>query len=169
MTEEEMTGVYKHPKIKALVNFSHGEGFGLPMFEAAYNGLPVIAPAWGGQCDFLYMDTKSKKGKEKKTPMFTTVPYEIKPIQKEAVWDGVLQADSQWCFPKEWAAKKALRSVMKEYGAAQSKAKKLQNWVKKEYSQDKQFEKMVDAVYEKELQELLGNVEEFFNDVRTST
>ncbi len=146
MTEEEMAGLYKHPKIKALVSFTHGEGFGLPMFEAAYNGVPVVAPAWGGQCDFLYMNTKSKKGKEKKTPMFTTVPFEIKPIQKEAVWDGVLQTDSQWCFPKEWAAKKALRSVVKEYGAAQSKAKKLQNWVKKEYSQDKQFEKMVETI-----------------------
>ena len=147
MTEEEMTGVYNHPKIKALVNFSHGEGFGLPMFEAAYNGVPVVAPAWGGQCDFLYINTKSKKGKEKKTPMFTTVPFEIKPIQKEAVWDGVLQADSQWCFPKEWAAKKALRSVVKEYGAAQSKAKKLQNWVKKEFSQDKQFFKMAQVIH----------------------
>ena len=84
MTEEEVHGLYCHPKIKALINIAHGEGFGLPIFEAAYNGLPVISPAWGGQCDFLYMPLKNKKGKTKKTPMFSTVPFDIKPIQKRS-------------------------------------------------------------------------------------
>ena len=68
--EEEMTYLYNHPKIKALISMSHGEGFGLPMFEAAYNGLPVIATDWGGQCDFLYMSDKNKK----KKAMFTKIP-----------------------------------------------------------------------------------------------
>ena len=43
MEEEELHGLYINPKIKAIVNFGHGEGFGLPLFEAAYSGLPVIA------------------------------------------------------------------------------------------------------------------------------
>ena len=40
MTEDEVHNLYVHPKIKAIVNFAHGEGFGLPLFEAAYCGLP---------------------------------------------------------------------------------------------------------------------------------
>ena len=74
--------------------------FGLPLFEAAYNGLPLVSPAWGGQCDFTYMDIKDKTGKIKNTAMFTTVAYDMKPVQKEAHWEGVIQPDSQWCFPK---------------------------------------------------------------------
>ena len=148
MTEQEITGLYQHPKIKTLISIAHGEGFGLPMFEAAYNALPVISPAWGGQCDFLYMPVKNKSGKTKNTPMFTMVPYDIKPIQKEAHWEGVLQTDSQWCYAKEWAYKKSLRSVVKEYGSAKSKAKKLQKYVKKEFTEENQNQKFCDVVYE---------------------
>ena len=44
MTDAEMHSLYRHPKIKAYMTLAHGEGFGLPIFEAAYSGLPVIAP-----------------------------------------------------------------------------------------------------------------------------
>ena len=145
MSEKEMTGLYQHPKIKSFVSIAHGEGFGLPMFEAAYNGLPVIAPAWGGQCDYLYMPVTNKQGKTKNTTMFTMVPYDLRMIQKEAHWDGVLEAESQWCFAKEWAYKKALRSVVKSHGAAKSKARKLQKYLKETFSDDKQYEKFVNV------------------------
>ena len=46
LTEEELAWLYSHPTMKALINIAHGEGFGLPLFEAAYNGLPV---------DYYYM------------------------------------------------------------------------------------------------------------------
>jgi len=147
MNEGEMASLYQHPQIKALVNFSHGEGFGLPLFEAAYSGLPVIAPNWGGQCDFLYITEKNKKGKIKKTPMFSSVSYDIKPIQPEAHWEGVIQKDSQWCFPKEWNCKKTLRSIKKDYGTVKSKAKKLQTYLKKEFSEEKQYQKIVKSVF----------------------
>ena len=147
MTEQEITGLYQHPKIKAFISIAHGEGFGLPMFEAAYNALPVVSPAWGGQCDFLYMPVKNKSGKTKNTPMFTMVPYDIKPIQKEAHWEGVLQTDSQWCYAKEWAYKKSLRSVVKEYGSVKSKAKKLQKYIKNNFSEEVQYLKIAEIVH----------------------
>ena len=146
LNESEMTGLYQHSKIKALVNIGHGEGFGLPLFEAAYNALPVVSPAWGGQCDFLYMPVKDKKGKIKKTPMFTTVAYELKQVQKEAHWEGVIQADSQWCFVKEWAYKKSLRSVVKSYGTSKSLAKKLQKHTQSKFSAKEQYEKFSQSV-----------------------
>ena len=142
LLEEEMTYLYNHPKVKALISMSHGEGFGLPMFEAAYNGLPVIATDWGGQCDFLYMPDKNKK----KKAMFTKIPYELKMIQPEAVWDAVLIKDSQWAFPVEWSTKKAFRQFRKNHEAAVSRAKKLKTWIKKEFSEKKQFEKFANSV-----------------------
>jgi glycosyltransferase involved in cell wall biosynthesis len=146
LSESEMTSLYRNPKVKCLLSLTHGEGFGLPLFEAAYNGLPVIAPNWSGHCDFLYMPLKAKNGKVKRTPMFTPVSYDIKPIQQSAHWNGVLQKDSMWCFPQEWNAKKAMREVYKNHTSLKSKAKKLQKYVIKEFSKENQFKKMVDTV-----------------------
>ena len=36
MSEAEMTALYQHPKVKGMVSISHGEGFGLPLFEAGH-------------------------------------------------------------------------------------------------------------------------------------
>ena len=60
LNEEEMHSLYLDEKIHALVTLTHGEGFGLPIFEAAYCGLPVVATDWSGHCDFLYKPTKQK-------------------------------------------------------------------------------------------------------------
>jgi glycosyltransferase involved in cell wall biosynthesis len=84
LNEDEVHNLYVHPQIKAIINFGHGEGFGLPLFEATYCGLPVIAPDYSGHRDFLYMRTE-----EKNKAMFSRVAYDLKKIQQEAVWNGV--------------------------------------------------------------------------------
>jgi glycosyltransferase involved in cell wall biosynthesis len=53
LSEGQMRALYEHDKVKAMVNISHGEGFGLPMFEAARCALPIISVGWSGQVDFL--------------------------------------------------------------------------------------------------------------------
>jgi glycosyltransferase involved in cell wall biosynthesis len=147
MNEAEMTALYQHPKVKAMISASHGEGFGLPLFEAAYNALPIIAPNWGGQVDFLHMPVKDKKGKTKNKSMFSEVAYDIKPIQESAHWEGVIQKDSMWCFPKEWNFKKSMRLLRKSYGSAKAQAKKLQKWIVNNYEESKQYQKMCDNVF----------------------
>lgn len=147
LSEEEMTGLYNHKKVKCLINLAHGEGYGLPIFEAAYNGLPVVAPSWGGQCDFLYMPVKDKKGKVKQTAMFTPVSYDLRPVQQEAVWEPVIIKDSQWCFPKEWDYKRALKSVKKSHRQCVSKAKKLKKYLENNFSQEQMYNKLCESAY----------------------
>jgi glycosyltransferase involved in cell wall biosynthesis len=143
MTEEEMHSLYTHPKIKAMVTLSHGEGFGLPMYEAAYSGLPLIAPAWSGYVDFMY---KPVSGKKKTKAHFAKVEYDISPIQEEARWEGVLQADSMWCFAQQGSYKMKLREVYKDYGRFKKQAKELQKWIVKEFAAEKQYEKMLESI-----------------------
>ena len=52
-TETQMHGLYEHPKVKAMVSFTHGEGFGRPLLEFSLTGKPVIASNWSGHLDFL--------------------------------------------------------------------------------------------------------------------
>tara|TARA_R110000824_G_scaffold248837_9_gene437830 strand:- start:1073 stop:2338 length:1266 start_codon:yes stop_codon:yes gene_type:complete len=142
MTNEEMTGLYRHPKIKALISLTHGEGFGLPIFEAAYNGLPVITTDWGGQCDFLYAPDK---GRNKKA-MFAKVKYNIAPIQQEVIWENVLIEGSQWCYPDGGSFKMKLREVRNNYKKYKSMAKKLYKHVNTEFAPEKQYEKFANSV-----------------------
>ena len=123
MSEEEIHSLYKSPKVKAFVSLSHGEGFGLPHFEAAYSGLPVLAPEWSGYLDFLCKPTKNKKGVEKIKPHFAAVDYELHPIQEQARWDGVLQADSLWAYANQGSYKMRLREIYKDYGRFSKQAK----------------------------------------------
>ena len=144
MTDEEMSALYNNPKIKAFISTTHGEGFGLPIFESAYYGLPVVAPDWSGHLDFLYMTSVDKKGKEKKKPMFSRVGYTLKPVEKEAVWDTVVQADSQWAYPEDGSFKMALDDVYKDYGRFKKRANTLQKWICEKFEADKQYQKFID-------------------------
>ena len=147
LTEQEMQGLYQHEKVKAFITTTHGEGFGLPIFEAAINGIPVIAPAWSGQNDFLYMPvTNEVSGKKKITPLFSKISYELKPIPKEAVWEGVLQEDSMWCYPKDKSVKKSLRSVYDGYNYHLKNSTLLSNMIKEKFTPEKMYDLFCDAV-----------------------
>tara|TARA_Y100000310_G_scaffold157146_1_gene156541 strand:- start:791 stop:2872 length:2082 start_codon:yes stop_codon:yes gene_type:complete len=152
MSEEELFGLYKHPKIKALINLAHGEGFGLPMFEAIYNELPVIAAGWSGHCDFLYAPKKDKKTKKiRNFPHFAKIEYDLAPVQKEAVWDEVLTAESMWCYPKEQSYKSKIRNVHNDYPRYQSLTKKLKKHLEENFSEEKIYKQFAESVYGKEL------------------
>jgi glycosyltransferase involved in cell wall biosynthesis len=101
MSDEELHSLYLHEKVKAFVSLTHGEGFGLPLFEAAYSGLPVVAPGWSGHLDFL----TDENGKEH----FYNVSFDIQPVQKEAEWKGVVDPGSMWSFARENSAKDQMR------------------------------------------------------------
>ena len=163
MEPEEISALYKHPKIKAFVGIAHGEGFGLPLFEAAYNALPVIAPGWGGQCDFLYM---SKDGKKPKAA-FAEVNYDISPVQEEAHWEGVVTPDSMWCYPHQGSYKMRLRQVRKNYSKWKKKAEELSEHLRETFSSEQQYEKIVTAIYQKSETDL--EVDQMFNKLMGKT
>ena len=143
MTPEEMTALYRHPKIKCLVSLTHGEGFGLPLFEAAYNGMPIIAPDWSGHVDFLHAERKLRKNKKtvkKVVPCFATVKYDLAPIPKEVVWEGVLREDSKWCYPQRDSYCQQLRNVYKNHKRFVNIAKTLKSHILETYTPEKQYE-----------------------------
>lgn len=142
MSETEMQALYKHPKIKAIVSTTRGEGFGFPLFEASYNELPVIATDWSGHLDFLTV--KEEDGAEKK--LFAKIDYELKPIAQEHVWQGVLEAGSSWAYPLATSFKTKMREVYKDYGRFKSWSKKLNAWVRKEFTEENTYDKFLNII-----------------------
>ena len=149
MTDEEIHGLYVHPQIKAYMTATHGEGFGLPIFEAAYSGLPVVAPSWSGQVDFLSAPVKNEKsGKVKTTALYEKVAYDLDTPPNEALWKDVIESDSKWCYPKEKKFKEAIRNVYRAYTTRQKNAKKLQKHLLKAFKMEDKLKQLNNIITE---------------------
>ena len=145
MNTEEMHGLYIHPQIKSYVTTTHGEGYGLPLFEAAYSGMPIAAPGWSGHMDFLCI---TKEGKKNRQTMFEKIGYDLLPIQPEAYWENVLEKDSQWCYAKEHKAKSAMRKLYKDYKVKKKTAERLKDNLLTTHSEDVIYQQIIEAVLE---------------------
>ena len=142
LTAGQMTGLYNNDKIKGMINIAHGEGFGLPLFEAAREGLPITTIGWSGQLDFLHHDGKD---------YFNSVDFSMQPIQQQAIWPGVLEKDSMWAHADQGSYKMALRKAVKGYDKMKARAEQLKELVNIKFSDEKLFE-----LFE---QHLIGNDE----------
>ena len=141
LSEEEMQGLYNHPQIEAYVTTTHGEGFGLPLFESAYSGLPVVCPGWSGHVDFLSADT----GKKSRLPCYTKIKHSLAPVAPQVVWKTVIGEDHQWCYVDEAHYRKTLRDFYEKNSkvpVAKRQAKVLKEWLADEFSEDKQYSLM---------------------------
>ena len=140
-------------KIKGMINIAHGEGFGLPLFEAAREGLPITTIGWSGQLDFLHHDGKD---------YFNKVDYTLQPIQKQAVWPGVLEKDAMWANADQGSYKMALRKAFKGYDKMKPRAEELKTLVNNKFSDEKLFDLFCNNIWKpsKKEKEWLENLEE---------
>ncbi len=68
LTDDEIMRL--HHDGNCFVTATRSEGFGLPIFEAAVLGKPIIAPGWGGQKEFLEGNPQWKHVWHFLTPVF---------------------------------------------------------------------------------------------------
>tara|TARA_R110000824_G_scaffold111106_1_gene259367 strand:+ start:330 stop:1625 length:1296 start_codon:yes stop_codon:yes gene_type:complete len=129
-TDVEMNKLYNHPKIKSFVTFTHGEGFGRPLLEASMTGLPIIAPAWGGQVDFLNSEQS------------LIVPGEVREVPKSAVWENIIIPESKWYYVDNNLGYKALTLMFENIEEYQQKAKKQQSNNSNLYTLNKMTKKL---------------------------
>ena len=122
LEDSEMNDLYNHPKVKAHVTFTHGEGFGRPLLEASLSGKPVIASGWSGHLDFL-----NKNNATLLTGQLTAVP-------KAAFPKPFLVEGQQWFTVNYSVASAILKDVFKKYKKYTLPAKKLAMYNKNKFS-----------------------------------
>ncbi len=101
LTPSQMNGLYEHPKVKAMLNFTKGEGFGRPLLEFSLTGKPVIVSNWSGHLDFLKQGAVLLEG-------------ELKPVHESAA-DQFLLKESQWFNVNISKALSSIKDVYKNY------------------------------------------------------
>ena len=137
LEDEDMNDLYNHPKVKALVSFTKGEGFGRPLLEFTLSEKPVIASGWSGHIDFLDKDASILVGGD------------LKPIHESAVIANMLIADSQWFQPNDGQAGNAVKEVFENYKNFIPGAKKQASISKNKFSFDKMVELLGTILNEK--------------------
>jgi glycosyltransferase involved in cell wall biosynthesis len=101
LTPSEMNGLYEHPKVKAMLNFTKGEGFGRPLLEFSLTGKPVIVSNWSGHLDFLKEGAVLLEG-------------ELKPVHESAANQFLLK-EAQWFNVNISKALQSIKDVYKNY------------------------------------------------------
>jgi len=103
MTNDEVSSFYRSPNINALVSFTRGEGYGLPILEAAASGLPVLATKWSGHMDFL------------RNIKFSAFEYDLVDVHESRIDGSIFVKGSRWAQPIEQDVKKRLKKIKDSY------------------------------------------------------
>jgi glycosyltransferase involved in cell wall biosynthesis len=124
MSEADCAALYKSPKVHCMVSFTKGEGYGLPLVDAAASGLPVIATDWSGHLDFL------NRGK------FSKVSYSMVNVPQSIIDEKIFASGSKWAMPKEEDAKKRMKKMVESRHTPKQWADELSQKVLSEFSQE---------------------------------
>ena len=146
LTDKEMNDLYNHPKIKCMVSFTHGEGFGRPLLEASMVGLPIIASAWSGHIDFL-------------NPNYALLlKGSLEQVPASAVWEDIIIPESKWFVIDEHSAYSALKFAFENKIEIKEKAKRLMRDNRKKYTLNNMTE-LLNKIVDKYTEHLSSSVQ----------
>ena len=132
LEEEDINHLYNHLKVKAMINFTKGEGFGRPLLEFSVFKKPIIASGWSGHVDFLNREYVS------------LIEGKLQPIHSSAVVENILVKESTWFEFDPMAASQKMIDVWTNYKKYHENAKRQTHYAKSNFS----FEKMVEKLKE---------------------
>jgi hypothetical protein len=133
LTDTEMASLYHNPKVKAMVSFTKGEGYGRPMAEFAITGKPILVSNWSGHLDFLPSDnTVLLNGK------LTNV--------HESAADKFLMKEAQWFTVNYTEAANKIYDVYNKYNDYCTKSKGLKDNIIKNFSLDVMHNKFIELL-----------------------
>jgi glycosyltransferase involved in cell wall biosynthesis len=103
MSDEEINHLYNHPKVKTMISFTKGEGFGRPLLEFSLVNKPIIASGWSGHTDFLDKE------------FCQLIGGTLTNVDKSAAVEKMILKEAQWFTPNDVEVATALRLVFENY------------------------------------------------------
>ena len=134
LSAKQMNGLYNHKKIKAMVSFTKGEGFGRPLLEFSLTGKPVIASNWSGHLDFLKEGAILLEG-------------ELKNVHESAADDFLLK-EGKWFNVNVSNAVLKLKEIFKNYETYKKDAESLGEYNRSKFTLSKMTEEL-DEIFKK--------------------
>ena len=150
LTDSEINSLYNHPKVKTLVSFTHGEGYGRPLAEFGTSGKPIISTWWSGHKDFLKHSVR--------------LVGALAPIHQSAVWDKVLIKEAQWFYVNYKFAEKAMKTMYNKYKKQVELGRRQRHYINKNASMEvmnNQFAELIEKYVPKPVQEMAMNLPSF--------
>ena len=132
MSDSEMNSLYNHPKVKTMISFTRGEGFGRPLLEFTTTGKPVIASGWSGQRDFLDVDKSFLLGGT------------LEQVHKSAAIKDMILEEAAWFKPNDNEVANAWKLSTKQYAKLLANSKKQKSRTLREFT----FKNMTDKLKE---------------------
>lgn len=146
ITDDEMNGLYNHKKVKAMVSFTHGEGYGRPFAEFAVSEKPIITSNWSGHVDFLNQSYS------------ILLPGELKQVDKSVVWKDIVIQDSSWFYINYFYASQAIKDVFENYDNYKVRAKKQADLINEKFTREKMEDKLYE-IFEENIPEFPAEVQ----------
>ena len=143
--DSEMNELYNHPKVKAMVSHTKGEGFGRPLLEFGLTGKPIIASGWSGHTDFLNTENS------------VLLPGVLENVHESAA-NAWLIKEAQWFQVNPKVAVSSFKEVYKHYKKYSNRSRKQKQHVKDNFSWEKMRD-LVQSVLEKNIPEFSQRVE----------
>jgi len=140
LSDDEVNELYNHSKVKAMISFTKGEGFGRPLLEFSLTGKPIIASGWSGHIDFLNRE-------------FTTlVGGTLHQVDNSAVVKNIIMKEAKWFQADEAEVGRALKDVFDKYKKHEELGKRQRHYVKTTFSLEMMAEKL-DSILSQRLPE----------------
>jgi glycosyltransferase involved in cell wall biosynthesis len=135
-TDVEMNEIYNHPKVKAMVNLTKGEGFGRPLLEFSLTNKPILTTNWSGHIDYLSQDFS------------TLLPGKLTKIHPSAS-NKMLLKESEWFSVDTGQVGYYLKDIFANYKPYLSLAKRQGYHSRTNFSFEKMKEKLGKVLDEK--------------------
>jgi glycosyltransferase involved in cell wall biosynthesis len=133
MEESDMSNLYHHPKVKSMISFAKGEGYGRPMAEFTLTGKPIIASGWSGQLDFL-------------PPEHSVLLEGSLTSVDESAADQFLMKEAQWFSVNYSTAANKIYDVYKNYDIYLKKSEGLRTNTLNNFTLDKMNDKFIEIM-----------------------
>ena len=131
LTDDQMNSLYNHSKVKAMISFTHGEGYGRPLLEFTLSEKPVIASNWSGHIDFLKHST--------------LLPGDVTEVHHSATDNWILKG-SKWFTVNYGYAISIMRDVVDNYKTHLNTAKRQAYVSRTVFSLDKMASKFCEYI-----------------------